>query len=78
VQVIIPRGAVVRVRSELALSNIEYSTAQDSGSTSGLWRPAEFTLNDKNGAAPAMILQIRGAMSNVDIIEGAASPAPQG
>jgi phage shock protein PspC (stress-responsive transcriptional regulator) len=78
VQVIIPRGAVVRVRSELAFGNIEYTTAQDSGSSSGLWRPAEITLNDNNGSAPAMILQIRGAMSNVDIIEGPASPAPQG
>lgn len=78
VQVIIPRGAVVRVRSELAFGNIEYTTAQDHGSSSGLWRPAEITLNDNNGSAPAMILQIRGAMSNVDITEGTASPAPQG
>jgi len=78
VQVVIPRGAVVRVRSELALGNIEYSTAQDSGSTSGLWRPAEFTINGDSSSAPAMILQVRGAMSNVNIYEGPASPAPQG
>ncbi|MCG2621538.1 PspC domain-containing protein [Arthrobacter sp. I2-34] len=78
VQVIIPRGTEVEVRSELALGNIEYTTAQDSGSSSGLWRPVDITLNDNHGSAPAMILQIRGAMSNVDIIEGPASTAPQG
>jgi hypothetical protein len=77
VEVIIPRGAAVQVRSELAFGNIEYTTSKDSGRSSGLWRPADITLND-NGSAPAMILQIRGAMSNVDIIEGPAAPAPRG
>ncbi|MFD1212801.1 hypothetical protein ACFQ36_12215, partial [Arthrobacter sp. GCM10027362] len=77
VEVIIPRGAVVEVRSELALGNIEYTTTRDSGSTSGLWRPAAFTLND-NGSQPVLILQIRGVASNVDIVEGPAAPAGQG
>ncbi|NKX53531.1 PspC domain-containing protein [Arthrobacter mobilis] len=77
VEVIIPRGAVVQVRSRLAFGNIEYRTAQGNGSYSGFWRPAVFTLND-NGSPPVLILQIRGAMSSVEVVEGPAAPAPEG
>ncbi|NKX52237.1 PspC domain-containing protein, partial [Arthrobacter deserti] len=77
VEVIIPRGAAVEVRSQLAFGNIEYTTARDSGSSPGLWRPATI-MHNGSGSGPAPVLQIRGAMSTVDIVEGPAAPEPQG
>lgn len=67
VTVIIPDDAPVKVESRMALGNVEYTTAGDSGESSGIWQPGDFIIND-DGGAPEMVVSVRGVVSSVDIV----------
>ncbi|GLB67516.1 PspC domain-containing protein [Arthrobacter mangrovi] len=68
VEIVVPAAKQVEVRSSLAMGNIEYPGSAGAQRRSGLWQPATFTIND-DGSSPDVILQIRGAASNVEIVE---------
>ena len=68
VEIVLPAAKHVEVQSSLAMGNIEYPGAAGTQRRSGLWQPATFTIND-DGSSPDVILQIRGAASNVEIVE---------
>ncbi|EMY33680.1 phage shock protein C [Arthrobacter crystallopoietes BAB-32] len=70
VEIIVPADETVEVQSALAMGNVEYSTAFETRRSSGVWQPGSFIIND-DGSAPSVILQIRGAASNVEIVEAA-------
>jgi phage shock protein PspC (stress-responsive transcriptional regulator) len=68
VEIVLPAAKQVEVQSSLAMGNIEYPGTAGTQRRSGLWQPATFTIND-DGSLPDVILQIRGAASNVEIVE---------
>jgi hypothetical protein len=52
----------------MAMGNVEYQADGQGQRTAGMWQPGSFIIND-NGSGPDIILQIKGAVSNVNIVE---------
>lgn len=68
VTVIVPEDVPVEVQAAMAMGNVEYEAGGQSRQTAGMWQPGSFIIND-DGSGPDIILQIKGAASDVDIVE---------
>ena len=68
VTVIVPENVPVEVKAAMAMGNVEYEADGQSRQTAGMWQPRSFIIND-DGAGPDIILQIKGAASDVNIVE---------
>ncbi|HEX2248193.1 MAG TPA: hypothetical protein VHH13_11660, partial [Arthrobacter sp.] len=68
VTVIVPEDVPVEVQAAMAMGNVEYQADGQGQRTAGMWQPGSFIIND-NGSGPDIILQIKGAASDVNIVE---------
>lgn len=68
VTVIVPESVPVEVQAAVAMGNVEYAADGQSRQTAGMWQPGSFIIND-DGSGPDIILQIKGAASDVNIVE---------
>ncbi len=66
VDVLVPSGVPVEVRSEVALGSVRTGEGVDASVSEGFWQPGTAQLND-TADGPSIILEVGGAVSQVSV-----------